>query len=168
MEIWKDIIGYEGLYKVSNTGKIKSLKYRNSHKEQILKERIQKGYNRTNLCKEGNKKQTYVHRLVAEAFIPNPAKLPLINHKDETRNNNNVDNLEWCTTSYNRTYGNARENQKKNTVKQVCQYDKEMNLIKIYKSLRSTGDDGFIPVCVSLCCHKKRKTHKKYTWRWLL
>ena len=105
MEEWKDIIGYEGLYQVSNLGRV-----RRSGK--ILKGGYNnKGYHTINLCKKGISKSFFVHRLVAIAFIPNPNNLPIVNHKDENPKNNCIENLEWCTYKYNANYGTARERQ---------------------------------------------------------
>ena len=132
MEIWKDIKGYEGLYQVSNLGRVKSLERiiinsigkKKTVNEIILKPiQISKNitYVRVNLCKNGIKKLYSVHRLVAEAFIPNPNNLPEVNHKDENKQSNFVyinengtvdlekSNLEWCTAKYNMNYGTARE-----------------------------------------------------------
>lgn len=107
-EIWKDIEGYEGLYQVSNFGRVKSLgrfKKNNQIKEKILKPRINSsGYKQVSLYNKFQK--TYsVHRLVAKAFIPNPDNLPQVNHKDENKLNNHVNNLEWCNSKYNNNYG---------------------------------------------------------------
>ena len=108
-EIWKDIDGYEGLYQVSNLGRVKSLHH---NKEKILKGSYNsKGYYFVKLCKNGISKSIFVHRLVAQEFIPNPDNLPIVNHKDENPRNNNVDNLEWCTQKYNANYGTVRERQ---------------------------------------------------------
>ena len=100
--IWKDIPGYEGLYKVSNTGKIFSVV---TNRELSV---IQKkdGYTCISLCdKDHNKKQYRIHQLVAKAFIPNPNNLPMINHKNEIKNDNRVENLEWVTAQQNVSYG---------------------------------------------------------------
>lgn len=101
--IWKDIPGYEGLYKVSNTGKIFSVV---TNRELSVIQRSD-GYTGITLCdKNHNKKQFRVHQLVAKAFIPNPNNLPMINHKNEIKNDNRVENLEWCNNFYNSNYGN--------------------------------------------------------------
>ena len=111
-EIWKDIEGYEGLYQISNYGRVKSLNYAKQGKEKILKDRISNsGYKRVNLSKSGERKTYYVHRLVAETFIPNPNGYSEVNHKDEDKSNNNIDNLEWCTSKYNSNYGTRNERQ---------------------------------------------------------
>lgn len=103
-EIWKDIEGYEG-YQVSNLGRVRSFKHKNVR---ILSTKNRGGYRQVQLCKDSTKKLCYVHRLVAEAFIPNPDDLPQVNHKDENKANNFVNNLEWCTAKYNLSYGTGR------------------------------------------------------------
>ena len=99
-EIWKNIMGFNG-YQVSNFGRVRSFK---TYK--ILKQTTNnKGYKTLGLCKKGKMRTFLVHRLVADAFIPNPDKLPCINHKDENPSNNYVSNLEWCDQKYNTNYG---------------------------------------------------------------
>lgn len=108
-EIWKPIKDYENLYEVSNLGRIKSLekfvnkgKCHRGWKEHYAKQAVDGcGYLRTNLSKNGKPKTVKVHRMVAETFIPNPNNLPQVNHKDGNKQNNCVDNLEWCTNSEN-------------------------------------------------------------------
>lgn len=100
-EIWENIKGLEGKYQVSNMGRVKSLR-----NNKILKNSISNNmYARVNLC---GKTRT-VHRLVAEAFIPNPNNYPFVNHKDENKANANVNNLEWCTAKYNLEYNGGKE-----------------------------------------------------------
>lgn len=114
-EIWKDIDGWEGFYQISNLGRVKSCRRYIRKRgrlclvnEKFLKMRQSKdGYYRVFLRNSGNDEQYLVHRLVAKAFIPNPDDLPCVNHKDESRTNNCVDNLEWCTNEYNLHYGTA-------------------------------------------------------------
>ena len=104
-EEWRDIEGYEGLYQVSNLGRVKSLNYNHTKSERILKGTPDKdGYLRVALFKDG-RKDYRVHQLVAKMFIPNPGNLQVINHKDENKQNNTAKNLEWCTVAYNNTYG---------------------------------------------------------------
>ena len=111
-EIYKDIEGYEGLYQVSNLGNVKSLHFKNPKNcsEKVLKTTNNKyNYPTIGLYKDKKCKRFLVHRLVAKAFIPNPNNYPQINHKDETTDNNCVDNLEWCTQEYNLKYGTRME-----------------------------------------------------------
>ena len=122
-EIWRDIEGYEGIYQVSNLGKVKSLsrKMWNGYKWWTSKERIlvpridknKKHYYAVQLVKDKKKKSKNIHRLVAETFLPNPNNLRCVNHKDENKLNNTVNNLEWCSQSYNLTYGNMDDVNKK-------------------------------------------------------
>ena len=115
MEEWKDIKGYEGLYQVSSEGRIKSLERitqgcaNGEYFDKLLPERIMKQqcnkYVTVMLYKQGVGKRLLVHRLVAEAFIDNPDNLPEVNHKDECKTSNSVENLEWCTKEYNNAYG---------------------------------------------------------------
>lgn len=104
-EEWRDIKGYEGLYQVSNKGRIKSLKSWGGNNERIMKPRNQgTGYYMVGLSKNKQYKQFLIHRLVAMAFIPNSNNYDFVNHKDENKTNNVVENLEWCTKSYNAIY----------------------------------------------------------------
>ena len=105
-ERWAMIPGYEGLYEVSTQGRVKTVK-RQGSPGGILKTRQSKGYKLVSLCKAGEYTTALVHRLVASAFIDNPNNYPCVNHKDENKTNNCVNNLEWCTYSYNNTYGNG-------------------------------------------------------------
>lgn len=109
-QIWREIPGYEGLYQVSNTGRVRSLNYNGTRKTKVLKQITDKlGYKRVNLFKNNKKKNYLVHRLVALAFIPNPNNYPIINHKDENPSNNYYKNLEWCTYEYNNNYGTKKQ-----------------------------------------------------------
>ena len=106
MEEWKNVIGYEGLYEVSNKGNV-----RNVRRNTLLKlSKTNYGYIQVHLYKNGIRTGLRVHRLVAQAFIPNPDNLPEVNHLDEDKTNNRVDNLEWCTAKYNVNYGHRTEN----------------------------------------------------------
>ena len=105
MEKWADILNYKGKYQISNLGRVKALNYRRTKKEKIITLKKSKGYYQVSLWKNGKRKIFLVHRLVAQTFIPNPDNLPQVNHKDENKLNNCVNNLEWCTQAYNNSYG---------------------------------------------------------------
>ena len=106
-EVWKDVVGFEGIYKVSSLGNV--ARVRNGSLRQLKKCPAGGKHNRdylyVSLTHREKVRFSSVHRLVAEAFIPNPEGLPQVNHKDEDKFNNCVDNLEWCTASYNNRYG---------------------------------------------------------------
>lgn len=111
-EEWRDVPGYEGLYQVSNLGNVRSVGrcITDTHctrrfSGRRLKQFVNRGYKVVTLSKQGVLKQIKVHRLVAEAFIPNPESYPEVNHKDENKANNLVGNLEWCDGKYNSNYG---------------------------------------------------------------
>lgn len=109
-QCWRDIEGYEGLYQVSNTGRVRSLNYGRTGKTKVLKQSTDKGgYKNVNLHKSGKYKTCKIHRLVAQAFIPNPNDLPEVNHIDENKANNQVSNLEWCDRTYNCNYGTYKQ-----------------------------------------------------------
>lgn len=109
IEEWRDIEGYEGIYKVSNLGNVLNVQF-----NRLLKQCVRKsGYKQVTLCKIDNNVRTQrvfkVHRLVLQAFIPNIDNLPEINHKDENKANNRLDNLEWCSHQYNINYGSRNK-----------------------------------------------------------
>ena len=113
IEEWKAVPGYEGLYEVSNKGNV-----RNVRRNKLLRlSKTKYGYIQVYLYKNGIKTGLTVHRLVAEAFLPNPNNLPQVNHKDEDKTNNNVDNLEWCDAKYNMNFGTARIRAKETAIK---------------------------------------------------
>lgn len=149
-------------YKVNEYGDIRNIK-KNKLMSVYTKDN---GYKFVKLSNNGTSKECRVHRLVAEAFIPNPDNLPFINHKDEDRGNNNVDNLEWCTSSYNNTYGTRTDKQSKAMMKEVCQYDINMNLIEVYSSINEAGEVcGIKPCNISNCIAGRSKTSGGFVWR---
>ena len=166
-EIWKPIKGYEGLYEVSNFGRIKSLNYNHTCKGKILKQnQIKNGYKSVMLYKDGNGKNYLVHRLVAQAFIPNPNDYKEVNHKDENPQNNIVINLEWCDRLYNVRYGTGIERRSKKKSKPVLQYTLEGNFIKEWKSVTECGINGYNQGHVAACCRGERKTHRGFIWEY--
>ena len=128
-EIWKPVVGYEGHYQVSNFGRVKSIKF---GKEIILKQNIRRGYYYVCLSKNGIAKNYFVHRLVAQAFLPNPDNLPQVNHKDEDKTNNNVTNLEWCTKEENQNHA-VRTNLMQHGEDRPSAKLKESDVLEIYK-----------------------------------
>lgn len=129
IEIWEDIEGYEGIYQISNQGRVRSLKY---GKVKVLRPRKNNdGYLQVNLYKNGEVKNYRINRLVATAFLPNPQNLPEVNHIDEDKENNCVGNLEWCDRRYNINYGTRTER----TKKPVSQFNLNGDLIKRWDSV---------------------------------
>lgn len=170
-EVWKDIPEYEGLYQVSNLGRVKSLP-KHYHQEMILKNKLTKdGYHETTLYKNNKSKCIRTHRLVAIAFIPNPNNKPQINHIDGNKLNNNVNNLEWCTNRENIDHSlkTGLQNHKgKNNpkAKSVLQYDLQGNLINRYDTLReATQMTGVLENKISMVCNHHSKTAGGYVWK---
>lgn len=174
-EIWKEIKGYEGIYEISSYGNIRSIDryiyYKNGRKQFykgcLLSPVIGKrGYVIANLNKNNKGNKVPIHRLVAKAFIPNPNNLSEVNHKDEDKTNNKVENLEWCDRKYNMNYGTLLERAVANKSKGVCQYDLQGNLIKEWSSATEAGRNGYSRSVISDCIRGKCKTHKGYVWRY--
>lgn len=176
MEIWKNIKGYEGLYKVSNLGNVKSLDKKDSIGRKVTG-RIMKptkrkdGYLEVTLHKGGKGKHYLIHRLVAETFVLNQGNYKEINHIDENKTNNKTSNLEWCNRSYNINYGVANKNRRKALLnkrgKEITQYDKNWNKIKTFPSLMQVVRElGLSKSDLSQCCNEKRKTAGGFQWKY--
>lgn len=168
MENWKAIAGYESRYEVSTGGKVRCLNFNHTGKPRILKLRKRRdGYLLVDLCKDGNRKSTYVHRLVAEAFIPNPQNLDTVNHRDEDKTNNNVSNLEWMTLLDNNRYGTHDKRVAEARSKQVKQLDKRGNLLATYPSMREAERrTGIAASHIAKCCLGRRKSAGGYVWKY--
>ena len=178
-EEWKDIKGFKGLYQISSKGRIRSFINNHWHIREtpkILKPyKLSKGYLGISLSKaSGNDKTFKVHRLVAEAFIPNPDNLPQVNHIDEDKENNCIENLEWCTCQYNLLYGTARqrifdtlERMGKSKITPIEQYDEQGNLIKVWNNAQRAANsvNGWNSVILKRCNTNNIKPYKGYIWK---
>lgn len=170
-EIWKEIKGYEGLYQVSNIGNVKSLNYRHTGEERIRKPNVGRdGYLRVELCKNGKRKTLLIHRLVLMTFAPiNNMKKLDVNHKDENKQNNNLNNLEWCTPKYNSNYGSRTQK----TEKPVVQLDRNSNeIVNVYHSATKAEKQGFNQSAITQCCKNKfsrpgNNIYKGYKWQYM-
>lgn len=183
-EIWKDIKGYEGYYQVSNMGRIKSVARERKTKggglyqikESIKKQELSKrGYLRTLLSKNKNMKHFQIHRLVAQAFVSNPYNKPEVNHINEDKTDNRVENLEWMTRTENQNHGTALERMmntkiEKGIIKKMCkpvlQYDLNGNFIREWGSTMECEKSGYNRGHVASCCRGEEKTHKGYIWKY--
>lgn len=174
-EIWKPVKNYEGLYEVSSYGNVRSLdrviNYNDGrkfyYKGQIRKiKKRPNGYLFCELWKNTKPKTFNVHRLVAQAFIPNPNNLPQVNHRDENKTNNCVDNLEWCDSKYNMNYGTARQRMAEKLSMSVLQIDINTGqVVSEYPSAAEAGrKNGFSQGGISDCCNGKSKTYKGFKW----
>ncbi|GIO42490.1 NUMOD4 domain-containing protein [Paenibacillus apis] len=170
-EIWKDVEGFEGLYKISNKGRVYSL-----YKHKVMRWKINnRKYRQIALTKEEKVKYYLVHRLVAMHFVPNPKGLPQVNHKDENKDNNDADNLEWCTNHYNALYGTRVE---RTTMNRSYRESRQRMRRKAVGHPVNGGDPiyldalkdaelyGFTRTGVKNCCSGKSKTHRGYVWQY--
>ena len=167
----KPIRGFEGLYEVDDCGNVYSLR-----KGIVLKPHfLDKGYAQYALSKNGKRKLILGHRLVAEAFIENPNNYPIINHKDENKQNNNSDNLEWCTYSYNSNYGSMVEYHKQNdcwkkgveaTKKPVYQMLNGKVINEFESLMEASRKTNTNYSCISACCKGNRKKSNKFEWKY--
>lgn len=176
-EIWKDIEGYDHPYQVSNFGRVKRLTYtvvtagKKGPKSIIYREKffegsIDFGYRRVKLVENGKRHKVFVHKLVAEAFIPNPQKLPYINHKDENKSNNHYENLEWCTCEYNLNYGTCQHRKVSTRTKlhiafKKCFYEDENGNVLVFDRITDLSNHlGYTIDHVSRVLNGKKKFFK--------
>lgn len=155
----KDIIGYEGLYAVTSCGKVysyRSKKFLKPHKDKG-------GYLYVGLYKGGERESYKIHRLVAEAYLPNPEELPQVNHKDENKENNALPNLEWCDQSYNSNYGSRNERMAKSLSKPIFCEELNKTFDGAHAAARELGLDNSH---IIKCCKGKRKTTGGYHFRY--
>ena len=190
MEVWKDVVGFEQYYEVSNMGNVRSKERIQAFpfdeaKIGVVKSKMMKqtpnsrGYYRVSLSDRKKTKQFFVHRLVAQAFVKNPKNLPVVNHLDFDYTNNRADNLEWTTLKGNVQYSLVRgrfkrtkewlEHLKKSLdlkmAKSVIGTNETTGETIYFKALNDCAKSGFQPSCVSNCCTGKRKRHLGFTWR---
>ena len=178
---------YEGLYKVSNLGKILNLNYKRTGKAELMNPGEDKdGYLRVTLSKNRKRKTCSVHRLVAQTFIPNPEGKPCINHKIEGKKGKKINivifnedgtvnkeksTIEWVTPKENNDYGTrteriAKANTNGKKSKRVLQLSLDGELIKVWESTNECGRNGFDQGHVAACCRGEQKTHKGFIWKY--
>lgn len=184
-EEWRDVVGYEGLYQVSNMGRVKSLERQSSTfcqkgtmctysvNEKICKQHTVGGYLMVHLSNNNKKKLVRVHRLVAMSFMPNPNNYPQINHINENKTDNTLGNIEWCTCKQNNNHGtrnkrmsSTQRNDKKKS-KRVLQYSLNGELVKEWESICDAGRAGYNRQGVSRVCRgmKNYNTSGGYIWK---
>lgn len=170
-EIWKDIPNYEGLYQVSNTGRIKSIphsiKANKCGGTRVTEEHIKSvttgwhGYVWVSLCKNGKQKTHSVHRIVANAFVENKNNLPCVNHKDGNKENNTVENLEWCTVHENQIHA-SKNGLLSKSKKVIC-----IETGVVYQSSgEAERDTNICARNIRSACAGKYKTAGGYKWKW--
>lgn len=176
IEIWKDIKGYEGKYQVSNLGRVKSLPRYTGHgmrKMRILKYGFNGGYRQVVLCKNGKMKSQKIHRLVACAFLPNKDDTLVVNHKDGNKENNHVENLEWCTRqenvihSFKMGLSKVRYGKENKKSIPIYQYTLDGKFIKEWSNSREvTRETKMDYRNINSCCRGKIKTAYGFIWKY--
>ena len=167
-EQWKPIKDYTGLYEVSNLGRIRSLNYMKTGEIKILKlSKNNRGYLVISLNKNGKRKNFKVHRLVAIAFLPNPNNLETVNHINENKLDNRVENLEWMSYEDNINYGTRTKRSAKTLSRKVMAISLTETKVLVFQSMSQAEKLGFNHDAICRCCRGKQKTHKGYTWRYI-
>lgn len=174
--MWKDVIGYEGLYQVSDEGQVRSYGkyiqvrpnctiYREG--KILWPEVCKNGYLRVQLYKDNSRNHKLIHRLVAEAFIPNPNNLETVNHKNENKQDNSIDNLEWMSAVDNIRYGTGIQRKSSSKKRPVKQLSLEGELIRVWDSARDAEAElGIKNSSICSCCRGKQKTAGNFKWEY--
>ena len=166
-EIWKDIPNYEGYYQVSNLGRVKSTPHSKYKKSKILKNIPRNGYLSVILCDEKSKKNVFVHRLVAQCFVPNPENKPIVNHIDGNKSNPCAYNLEWCTYKENTQHAimNGLMFNCKSHYQVIYQFDQNGIIVNAWDSVKSASENLNISQRgIYNCVLGYIKTYKGYIW----
>ena len=159
-EIWKDVKGYEGLYKISNYGEVWSVR-----KQGLLKKgKGGRGYYSVSLYKNKKQKSFTIHRLVANNFIENPFEKPCINHIDENKKNNHYSNLEWVTHKENSNWGTAIERRKTKRSKSIIGVNIDDGEVIMFPSINEAGRNGYQQSSIWMCMNGRQSVHKGYKW----
>ena len=177
-EMWKQIPKLDGTYFVSTLGNVKRVEHIrvNSRgiphhiKEKAIRQGNDKdGYKQVCLhTSDGQQHQRKIHRLVAEAFIPNPNDFPCVNHKDECKTNNRAENLEWCTRAYNINYGTAKQRIAKSLARPIAQFSKSGKLIAKFESAKEAQREfGYADWYIGSCCKGKVRQAYGYVWKYI-
>lgn len=171
-EIWLPVEGYEGLYEVSNEGRVRSLNYNKTGETKILKPEESKGYLRVKLCKNRKVKRFLVHQLVAQAFVPNIFNLDVVNHINEVKSDNRAENLMWVTQKENCNWGTRNKRVFEKTTngklsKTVYQFSKDGEFIREWPSTKEVERVlGYFHTNISSCCLGKRKSANGFVWQY--
>lgn len=167
MEHWKDVNGYEGLYQVSDCGRV-----RNNQSGKILRPcEHRSGYLSVMLYKDKHPRRHFIHRIVASAFLENTDSCEFVNHKDEIKGNNNVDNLEWCSKEYNMRYGticeriSARRGHGARARRKVLQMGVSGEIINVWESIAlAARETGTARTSIFECCNGIHRTANGFAW----
>lgn len=174
VEVWREVKEFAGKYEVSNFGRVRSLDYRHTGQARVLRPSMSTdGYLLVDIFKDGKKTRKFVHRVVAEAFIENPSNLTQVNHRNEIKEDNRVENLEWISQKDNINYGTGNERRSKAQLnhpkksKRVLQFDRSGNLLREWLSTSEVErQTGWCQGHISLACRGKLKTTHGFVWRY--
>ena len=162
---WRDVVGYEGLYKISEYGDVMSIGYGRTGEKRLIKPRNDgRGYMQVGLYKNGKRKQHKIHRLVATAFCEGAEYFNEVNHIDEDKTNNHYSNLEWCTREYNNNFGTRNDRIGKSSMKKVRCVELDMKFNSLSDAAAYVGNSSSN---ISVCLRDKQKTSGGYHWEYV-